>query len=115
MSNAKNAKGNVKANGDTPLNCDAAVDATVDDLSALRRDLAALMSQLKSGAIVNPNDATEKAVVQLADRARHLYDSVAAKKERSIKAISRQVEEQPVMSLLIAFGVGYVASRLLNR
>lgn len=102
---------NTKPNGDKPMN----YDAIVEDLSALRRDLAAFMNQMKSEACKGASDAAEKTVGELADRAKHLYDSVTAQKERSTKAISRQIEEQPVMSLLIAFGVGYIASRLLNR
>ena len=39
----------------------------------------------------------------------------AAQGQRSAKAIGRQIEEQPVMSLLVAFGVGFVASRMLIR
>ena len=107
MSNAANAKPDVE----TPPN----YEAIVGDLTALRRDLAELMSQLKCGAFKGATDAAEKAVSQLGDRVNHLYDSVAAHGERSGKAISRQVEAQPVMSLLVAFGVGYIASRLLNR
>ena len=96
---------------ETPLD----FDAIVDDLAALRRDFAALMSQMKSGAFNSANDAAENILGQLSDRINHLYDSVAAQGERSTEAIGRHVEEQPVMSLLIAFGVGFIVSRLLNR
>jgi ElaB/YqjD/DUF883 family membrane-anchored ribosome-binding protein len=96
---------------ETPAN----FDAIVDDLAALRRDFAALMSQMKSGAFQGANGAAENTLGQLGDRANHLYDSVAAQGERSAKAIARHVEEQPVMSLLLAFGVGFIASRLLVR
>jgi ElaB/YqjD/DUF883 family membrane-anchored ribosome-binding protein len=89
--------------------------AVVEDLAALRRDFAALMSQMKSGAVKGANDAAENVLGELGDRANRLYDSVAAQSQRSAKAIGRQVEEQPVMSLLLAFGVGFVASRMLIR
>lgn len=93
----------------------AGFDAIVDDLAALKRDFAAMMSQMKSGAFKSANDAAENILGQLGDRAEHLYDSVAAQGARSTKAIGRQVEEKPILSLLIAFGVGFIASRLLNR
>ncbi len=89
--------------------------AVVEDLAALRRDFAGLMSQMKSGALKGANAAAEDALGQLGERANHLYESVAAQGQRSAKAIGRQVEEQPVMSLLVAFGVGFIASRLLTR
>jgi ElaB/YqjD/DUF883 family membrane-anchored ribosome-binding protein len=96
---------------------EASVDfaTIVSDLAALRRDFADLMGQMKSGAIKDANGAAENILGQLGDRANRLYDSVTAQGKRSVKAIGREVEERPVMSLLIAFGVGFVASRLLTR
>ncbi|MEA2781144.1 MAG: hypothetical protein QOK29_2688 [Rhodospirillaceae bacterium] len=100
-----------KPDAETP----ADFDAIVDDLASLRRDFAALMSQMKSASFKGASEAAENTLGQLGARANHLYDSVASQGERSAKAIGRQVEERPVMSLLIAFGVGLVASRLLIR
>lgn len=96
---------------------DTAVDFDViaRDLAALRQDFADLMSQMKSGALKGANDTAENVLSQLGDRVSHLYDNVTAQGERSVKAVSRQVEERPVVSLLIAFGVGFIASRLLSR
>jgi ElaB/YqjD/DUF883 family membrane-anchored ribosome-binding protein len=90
-------------------------DAIVDDLAALKRDLAVLVSQIKSGARKGANGAAENAFDQLGDGINHLYDSAAVQGTRAAKAIGRQVEEQPVASLLLAFGVGFIASRLLIR
>jgi ElaB/YqjD/DUF883 family membrane-anchored ribosome-binding protein len=101
----------VKPDAETP----ADFDAIVDDLAALKRDFAALMSQMRSGSFKGASDAAENAIGQLGARANHFYDSVAAQGERSAKAIGRQVEERPVASLLIAFGIGLIASRLLIR
>jgi ElaB/YqjD/DUF883 family membrane-anchored ribosome-binding protein len=93
----------------------ADLDAIVNDLAALKRDFASLISQVKSGAFKGASDAAESTLDQLGDRVNHLYDSVAAQGERSVKAIGHQVEERPIMSLLIAFGVGFIASRLMMR
>ena len=60
-------------------------------------------------------EAAEDTLDQLSERASRLYDKVAAQGARSTEAISRQVEEQPIASLLIAFGVGFIVSRLLSR
>jgi ElaB/YqjD/DUF883 family membrane-anchored ribosome-binding protein len=106
-------KGTPKATPDSETPIDLA--AIIDDLAALRHDFAALMSQMKTGSVSGANDAAGNAIGQLGDRANRLYDIMAARGERSAKAIGRQVEEQPIMSLLIAFGVGFVASRLLVR
>ncbi|HSY89122.1 MAG TPA: hypothetical protein VLA85_21340 [Verrucomicrobiae bacterium] len=90
-------------------------DAVATDLAMLKRDVAALMSQLKSGAVRGAKEAAEDTLDQLGERASRLYDKVAAQGARSTEAISRQVEEQPIASLLIAFGVGFIVSRLLSR
>ena len=44
-----------------------------------------------------------------------LLEKLAAEGERSTKAVGRQIEAQPVISVLVAFGVGFCVSRLLSR
>ena len=90
-------------------------DAIIRDVAALRQDFADLMSQMKSGVLKGASGAAENILGQLGDRANRLYDGVTAQGERSVKAVSRQVEERPMVSLLVAFGVGFIASRLLSR
>lgn len=89
-------------------------DAIVRDLAALRQDFVDWMSQIKSGALKDANGTAENIPDELSGRASHLYESVTAQGERSVKAVTRQVEERPVVSLLVAFG-GLIASRLLMR
>ena len=82
-----------------------------DDLAALQRDVANLIEHLKTGAA----NTAQGAAAQLDDGAQRLYRTVAAEGGRSVKAMSRQVEEQPLTAVLIALGVGYVAGRVLMR
>jgi hypothetical protein len=97
-------------NGSTPD-----LNAIMSDLASLRRDFAALTDHLKSGAIQGANGMARDAAAQLGDAAERIYSNVAAQSERSMKAIGRQVEEQPVMSLLLAFALGFIGSRWLSR
>ena len=90
-------------------------DAIVEDLAVLKRDFAALMGHVKSGAFNGASDAAETVIGELGDRAERLYEGVAAQGKRSAKAIGRQVDARPVTSLLLAFGAGFIVSRLLNR
>jgi hypothetical protein len=80
-----------KGNSDAEANPD--LQAILNDVAALKSDLAALVRGMKNG----------------------VYENLAAQGERSVKAIGRHVEEQPVMSLLLAFAVGFIGSRLLSR
>ena len=82
-----------------------------EDFATLKRDLANLIEHLKTGA----TNTAQGAAAQFDDGAQRLYRSVAAEGERSVKAMSRQIEEQPLVALLIALGVGYVAGRVLTR
>lgn len=86
--------------------------ALMDDLAALKRDFAALTAHLKAGA---GSAAARDAAGQLGDEVHRLYESLAGQSERTAKALSRQVEEQPLASVLIAFGLGFILSRLLSR
>jgi hypothetical protein len=86
----------------------------IDDIAALKRDLATLIRGLKSDAAGGVAGA--KGVVdQMGDEALRVYENLAEQGERSLKAIGRQVEEQPAMSLLIAFALGFIGARILSR
>jgi hypothetical protein len=91
------------------------LEAIVEDLASLRRDIAALTDHLKIGAINGAKGAAREAAGHLGEEAERLYGSLAAQGERSMKALSRQVEEQPIMSLLLAFALGFAGSRWLAR
>jgi hypothetical protein len=87
------------------------VGTITDDIAALKRDLAALVEHFKRDAI---HSATGTAA-QLGDEAADIYTRLAAEGARSARVLARQVEEQPVASLLIAFAIGFLGSRLLSR
>lgn len=93
----------------------ASFETIVDDLSTLKRDIGRLMDQMKTGAVDGASEATQNLLNQLNERASDIYDNLSDQGERSVKAISRQVEERPITSLLVAFGVGMIVSRLLSR
>ncbi len=85
--------------------------ALQDDLVALKRDVSNLLEHLKAGA----TNGAQTAAGRLDDGAQRVYRNVTAEGDRAAKAIGRQVEEQPLVALLIALGVGYVGGRLLSR
>jgi ElaB/YqjD/DUF883 family membrane-anchored ribosome-binding protein len=85
------------------------------EFAAMKRDIAALAANLKSGNGHGVADSVHEAASDLSDRAAQLYENLATQGKRSVKAVSHQVEEQPLLSLLVAFGVGFVASKLLSR
>jgi ElaB/YqjD/DUF883 family membrane-anchored ribosome-binding protein len=102
------------ANIDPDAEAGSDLQAIKDDVAALRRDLATLVRAMASDASETMACA-RGAVGQLGDEALRIYENFATQGERSVKAIGRHVEEQPVMSLLIAFAVGFFARKLLSR
>ncbi|MGH6968063.1 MAG: hypothetical protein ACREEN_03030 [Stellaceae bacterium] len=89
----------------------ADLDAIRDDIDTLRKDLARLMEHVKSGAFQNIGGRVE----EMSDDARRLYDQALAEGERGVEVLARQVEERPLASLLIAFGLGFIGGRLVLR
>jgi ElaB/YqjD/DUF883 family membrane-anchored ribosome-binding protein len=82
----------------------ADIDTIMKDIQALKNDIAALMDHVKTGATAT-----------VSDEARRIYDAIASESERSVAALTQKVEERPVASLLVAFGVGLLAGRVLVR
>jgi ElaB/YqjD/DUF883 family membrane-anchored ribosome-binding protein len=86
-----------------------------DDVAMLKRDLSRLMAHMKNGTYEVATGSTRDAVERLSNEADQLYRGLAKQSNKSIKAVSRQVEEQPLASLLVAFGIGLISGRLLGR
>jgi hypothetical protein len=69
------------------------METIANDIAALKRDLAKMASNFKTDTMDSAEAAAREAAKRLAD----------------------QVERQPVVSLLAAFGIGFAVSRLLAR
>ena len=76
----------------------------VDDIQTLKKDLARLLEHVKTGA-------TET----VSEEASRLYDTIATEGQRQAAALARSVEDKPLASVLIAFGVGFLSGRILLR
>lgn len=89
----------------------AEVKAMMADLAALRADVAHLAGRLKTNSI----SAAENAATQIGDEAARLMDSVSTARKTSVHAVEQQIDAHPLISLLLAFSVGFVGSRLLTK
>jgi ElaB/YqjD/DUF883 family membrane-anchored ribosome-binding protein len=92
-----------------------ALQAITSDIASLKHDLAALTRHLKLAAGEKTRTATRSAIEQISDEALRAYENLTAQGKRSVQTIRRQVEEQPLMSLLLAFAVGFLGGRMLSR
>ncbi len=87
------------------------VDALMADVERLKKDLARAMEHLKSGAVNSASNLAE----DMTDEALAIYKTMAKKSQVATKALGKQVEEQPITSILIAFTAGFFLSRLTDR
>lgn len=87
------------------------VEALKKDLSNLRGDLRSLRdnltTQLREHAASSTND--------FGATARSAASSVGAAGERSYSAAARQIEANPLTSVLVAAGIGLVIGSMLRR
>jgi ElaB/YqjD/DUF883 family membrane-anchored ribosome-binding protein len=90
---------------------DQDIPALRDDIAALQRDVGILLGHLKSSA----TNGAQSAADQVQESTTRAYRHIAAESARSVAAMERQVEDRPLMAVLIAAGVGYIGGRLLSR
>ena len=85
------------------------------DLSALKRDFATLLHDLRFGPLTNAKTAMQDRAGQLGNRAADLYGQASGQASKGADRIAGQVTDRPLVTLLAAFSVGFIASRLLPR
>lgn len=85
--------------------------ALMADLATLRTDVAHLAGSMKTSAV----SAASTAASQLNGEATRLMGSVSEAGKSSVNAVERQVEAHPLVSLMLAFSLGFVGSRLLAK
>lgn len=96
-----------------PIAPDASAEfkAMMAEFATLRADVALLAARVKSTAV----HAAENATDQISDEAMRVMGSVSDAGKSSVNAVERQVEAHPLASLMVAFSLGFVGSRLLAK
>jgi len=87
------------------------INALTADVERLKKDLAKALDHLKTGAINSANNLRD----DVTDEAAALYEAVSRKGQRTAKALEKQIEDQPMTSVLVAFAAGFLISRLTDR
>ncbi len=91
------------------------IEAILRDLADLKKDVAGLAGHVTGDAARATEDAVRGAATQAGESASHVYDALCSRGGRAAHAVARQVEAQPIISLLLAFGLGVLGSHLLTR
>ena len=89
-------------------------DTLQQEISDLRRDFSTLLDSLRSRGNGVAEDA-EHTIRDLAGQAQKVYDDLSRSSRDSLHAVGRTIEERPLVSILIAFVLGFIGSRLIDR
>ena len=92
----------------------AEYDTLQQEISDLRRDFSTLLENLRGRGDGVARDA-ETTIRDLAGQAQRVYDDLSRSGRDSLSAVGKTIEERPLVSILIAFVLGFLGSRLLDR
>jgi ElaB/YqjD/DUF883 family membrane-anchored ribosome-binding protein len=103
-------------------NLEEEFDTLKAGLDTLRKDISSLVSSFGDAAtdeVKTRGRRARAAVGRATDRAGEVWDDATNEASRrgreGVAAVKQQIEERPVISLLVAFGVGVVIGKLINR
>ena len=95
----------------TTRNLEGEFDILKDDLVKLRGDIANLSAALK--------ETTSETVHEQVEAIRARLDGIAGdarvQGRQALDGLADQIEERPLASIMVAFGVGILLGRLLDR
>ncbi len=91
------------------------LETIANDLAALKQDFATLIADVRASTTGRASAMAYDAAERISDTASSLYGQATAQAEAGAKALANEVDERPLTALLVAFGIGFVVSRLLSR
>lgn len=89
---------------------EGSVHQLMDDLGAIRRDLAAMMS----GRWRNASRSARRAVSDAGDTLGHLGDEARYQARYAHARLGRVASDRPVTTLLVAIGLGMLAMKCVD-
>jgi ElaB/YqjD/DUF883 family membrane-anchored ribosome-binding protein len=98
--------------GKTPFSSD--VESLKKSIAQLRTDLTALVGTALSAGKTSAHVVKDHAAAA-ADGVKHKLNDLKDRGSHSAEAIEQKISENPLTSILIAFGVGYIMARMFSR
>ena len=97
---------------------DKELDALKADIARLREEIAGLAAGVKESAGIHDEQSHTSAQQEgfgvWADLL-HKFDSSKIQSEKVIRDLSAEVEQHPLVSIMAAFGLGYIIAKLWYR
>ena len=117
---AKHDAKKIQTAGESATNQPAANDALEAaraDIADLKASVASLLEHLQSGAKEvkdDLGDGLKQEAGKLSEQMRELFESFSAGTQKTTVSLEQQVQAQPIRTLAIAVGAGFVLSRLIG-
>jgi ElaB/YqjD/DUF883 family membrane-anchored ribosome-binding protein len=93
------------------------LEAARADIADLKASVASLLEHLQSGAKEvkdDLGDGLKHEAGKLSEQMRELFESFSAGTAKTTTSLEHQVQAQPIRTLAIAVGAGFVLSRLIG-
>jgi ElaB/YqjD/DUF883 family membrane-anchored ribosome-binding protein len=94
-----------------------ALEAARADIADLKASVASLLEHLQSGAKEvkeDLGDGLKEEAGKLSEQMRELFEGFSAGTAKTTVSLEQQVQAQPIRTLAIAVGAGFVLSRLIG-
>jgi ElaB/YqjD/DUF883 family membrane-anchored ribosome-binding protein len=94
-----------------------ALEAARADIADLKATVASLLEHLQSGAKEvkdDLGDGLKQEAGKLSEQMRELFESFSVGTAKTTTSLEQQVQSQPIRTLAIAVGAGFVLSRLIG-
>lgn len=94
-----------------------ALEAARADIADLKASVASLLEHLQSGAKEvkeDLGDGLKEEAGKLSQQMRELFEGFSAGTAKTTVSLEQQVQAQPIRTLAIAVGAGFVLSRLIG-
>ena len=97
---------------------DKELDALKDDIARLREEIAGLAAGVRKSAGIHAEQphagAQQEGLGAWADIL-HKFESSRSQGEKVIRDLATEVEQHPLVSIIAAFGLGYIIAKLWYR
>lgn len=95
----------------TTRNLEGEFDAVKDDLAKLREDIAHLSATLRD----TTSETVRDQISSIRGRLDGITDEALDHGRHTLDELTEHIEERPLTSILLAFGIGVLIGKLLDR
>jgi ElaB/YqjD/DUF883 family membrane-anchored ribosome-binding protein len=96
----------------------AELELLKSEMSKIRADFAGVAAALKGAGAAEAaslKESTGEFAASVKEQLRHALEEAKAKGKKSVEVVEHQVGEHPFITILAAFGIGFLVAKVLDR